>query len=129
LNSHRAELPDNARLVTQLCQLERHAGSAKDNVKHPPGGHDDVANAVAGAIVLALQVAATEVTSFPIPFVAGTPRNIPGQDIGVGASERASFAAPSAPAASYDYNKETSWRSYVNPDGSIRSTPRGRWDA
>jgi hypothetical protein len=68
LNSRRAELPDNPRLVSQLCQLERHAGSAKDNIKHPPGGHDDVANATAGGLVMALQVAATEVTSFHVPF-------------------------------------------------------------
>ena len=58
LNSGRVELLDHPRLISQLCQLERHAGGAKDSVKHPPGGHDDVANAVAGAIVMALQVAA-----------------------------------------------------------------------
>jgi hypothetical protein len=68
LNSRRAELPDNPRLVSQLCQLERHAGSAKDAIRHPPGSHDDIANSTAGAIVMALQVAATEVTSFHVPF-------------------------------------------------------------
>jgi hypothetical protein len=31
---------------------------------------------------------------------------------------------PAAPA--YDYNREQGWRDYVEPDGSIRSTPRGR---
>jgi hypothetical protein len=128
LNSHRAELPDNPRLVSQLCQLERHAGSAKDNVKHPPGGHDDVANAVAGAIVMALQLAATEVTSFPVPFVAGSPRNIPGQDYGVGASEPAPMPSAPPPIANYDYNANQDWKSYVNSDGSIRSSPRGRWE-
>jgi hypothetical protein len=46
---------------------------------------------------------------------------------------------PSAPAAApaarataappqYDYNKNSDWKNYVNSDGSIRSTPRGRWD-
>jgi hypothetical protein len=35
-------------------------------------------------------------------------------------------APPSAPA--YDYNANQDWKGYVNPDGSIRSTPRGRWD-
>jgi hypothetical protein len=39
-----------------------------------------------------------------------------------------SFIAPSQPAANYDYDRETSWRAYVNADGSIRRTPRGRWD-
>jgi hypothetical protein len=67
LNSRRAELPDHPRLISQLCQLERHAGGAKDNVKHPPGGHDDVANAVAGAIVMALQVAVVRVPNIHVP--------------------------------------------------------------
>jgi len=112
LNSRRAELHDHARLITQLCQLERHAGSSKDSIKHPPGGHDDVANAVAGAIVMALTGAAHEVTSFHEPFVAFTPCTVPGGS---------SFASA---ATSYP----NPWRDYVNPDGSIRSTPRGRWD-
>jgi hypothetical protein len=125
LNSRRAELPDNPRLVSQLCQLERHAGSAKDNIKHPPGGHDDVANSVAGAIVMALQVAATEVTSFPIPFVAGVLRNIPAQNYGVGASERAPMPDASPPISDYDYNTNEGWKSHVLPDGNITPTPFG----
>src|SRR5262249_39117956 len=73
LNSRRVELLDHARLATQLCQLERHAGGGKDKITHPPSGHDDVANAAAGAVVTALAVATQEVTSFPMPFVTGTP--------------------------------------------------------
>src|SRR5262249_12336891 len=69
--SRRPELPDPPRLISQLCQFERHAGSAKDSVKHPPGAHDDIINSVAGAIVTALTVATQEVTSFPPPFVTG----------------------------------------------------------
>jgi len=79
LNSNRAELLDHTRLITQLCQLERHAGSGKDSIRHPPGGHDDVINAAAGAIVMALNVASQEVTSFSMPVVAGgTPRSVAG---------------------------------------------------
>jgi hypothetical protein len=33
-------------------------------------------------------------------------------------------SAPAAPAA-YDYDANSDWKSYVNSDGSIRSTPRG----
>ena len=33
---------------------------------------------------------------------------------------------PSAPAASYDYNRNSDWKNYVRPDGSIRSR-RGPW--
>jgi hypothetical protein len=51
LNSGRAELLDVPRLVSQLCGLERRtARGGRDSIDHPPGGHDDVANAVAGAI-------------------------------------------------------------------------------
>jgi hypothetical protein len=37
--------------------------------------------------------------------------------------------APAAPApAAYDYARNQDWKSYINSDGSIRSTPRGRWN-
>ena len=43
-------LPKSDRLVNQLCGLERRtARSGKDSIDHGPGGHDDLANAVAGA--------------------------------------------------------------------------------
>jgi hypothetical protein len=57
LNSGRVMLPRNERLVRQLCSLERTTGrgSGKDCIDHPRdrGMHDDVANSVAGAAVLA----------------------------------------------------------------------------
>jgi len=52
LNSGKVELLDNKRLVSQLCQLERRtARGGRDSIDHPPGGHDDLANAVAGVAV------------------------------------------------------------------------------
>jgi len=50
INSGRIELPDfQPRLVAQLCQLERRTSrTGKDAIGHPPGGHDDIACAVAG---------------------------------------------------------------------------------
>jgi hypothetical protein len=52
INSRKVVLLDNARLVNQLTSLERHvARSGRDSVDHPPSAHDDIANAVAGAIV------------------------------------------------------------------------------
>jgi hypothetical protein len=57
LNSRRVELLDHKRLVAQLCQLERVAGPAKNTIKKPKGGHDDVANCVAIAAVMALKAA------------------------------------------------------------------------
>jgi hypothetical protein len=55
LNSGRVVLPRNDRLIRQLTSLERTTarGSGRDNIDHPAGQHDDVANAVAGAAVLA----------------------------------------------------------------------------
>lgn len=54
LNSGEVELLDHARLAGQLCALERRtARGGRDTIDHPPGGHDDVANAAAGALVYA----------------------------------------------------------------------------
>jgi hypothetical protein len=48
-NSRRVELLDHPRLVTQLCGLERRtARGGRDSIDHAPGGHDGLANAVAG---------------------------------------------------------------------------------
>jgi hypothetical protein len=69
LNSSRVELLDHSRLITQLCQLERRpARSGKDNIGHPPGAHDDVVNALAGAIAVAQQSAAVAMPTIHVPF-------------------------------------------------------------
>jgi hypothetical protein len=55
INSGSVELLDDGRLLPQLIGLERRSGrSGRDLIDHPPGGHDDLANAAAGAIDLAL---------------------------------------------------------------------------
>jgi hypothetical protein len=55
INSGRIELLDNARLISQLCALERRTTrGGRDAIDHPGGGHDDVANACAGAAALVL---------------------------------------------------------------------------
>jgi hypothetical protein len=52
VNACRVELLDHPRLAAQLVGLERHvARSGKDTIDHAPGGHDDLANAAAGALV------------------------------------------------------------------------------
>ena len=51
LNSGRAELLDSDRLINQIVTLERRvARGGKESIDHAPGGHDDLANAVAGAL-------------------------------------------------------------------------------
>ena len=59
LNSGKVELLDHGRLIAELCALERRTGrgTGRDIVDHPPAGHDDLANATAGAVVMALQSA------------------------------------------------------------------------
>ena len=51
-NSGRIEIPDERSLIAQVCGLERRTSrSGKDSIDHPVNGHDDRANAVAGAAV------------------------------------------------------------------------------
>jgi hypothetical protein len=54
INSGAVDLLEHDRLMTQITSLERRTSRAhKDSIDHPPGGHDDIANAVAGALVTA----------------------------------------------------------------------------
>jgi hypothetical protein len=70
LNSRRIELLDHQRLVAQLCGLERRTSRAgKDSIDHVPGGHDDVVNACAGAIVTGAQAAAHPKPKFVQPGI------------------------------------------------------------
>jgi hypothetical protein len=51
VNSGRVQLPPCAMVKRQLAALERRTSrSGRDIIDHPPGGHDDRANAVAGVI-------------------------------------------------------------------------------
>jgi hypothetical protein len=55
LNSRKTELLDLPRLATQLTGLERRtARGGRDSIDHAPGSHDDIANCVAGALLLAI---------------------------------------------------------------------------
>jgi hypothetical protein len=51
--SGNARLLDVPRGVQQLAALERRTTATKDKIDHPDHGHDDVANAIAGAMTLA----------------------------------------------------------------------------
>jgi hypothetical protein len=51
INSRTVALLDDDRSISQLCALERQTTrSGRDSVNHPPGGHDDLINAIAGAV-------------------------------------------------------------------------------
>jgi hypothetical protein len=56
INAERAVLLDQPELLRELRGLERRRGpSGRDRVDHPPGRHDDRANAAAGALANALR--------------------------------------------------------------------------
>lgn len=58
LNSGRVVLLDDDKAVAQIAGLERRtARGGRDSIDHAPGGHDDIANALAGAIANASQPA------------------------------------------------------------------------
>jgi hypothetical protein len=69
INSSGAVLLDHDRMVHQLVGLERRtARGGRDSIDHVRGAHDDIANAVAGAIVLAHERPATwraKIIKFP----------------------------------------------------------------
>jgi len=53
LNAGRVELPPCPMIERQLCALERRTSrGGRDLIDHPPGGHDDRANAAAGLVAL-----------------------------------------------------------------------------
>jgi len=61
----RVRLPDDRALMTELRQLERRTTrGGKDSVDHPPRGHDDMANAAAGALWLAARGARSSPEEF-----------------------------------------------------------------
>ena len=53
MNSGRVDLLDHARVIAQLCSLERRvARGGRNSIDHLAGAHDDVANAIAGLVVI-----------------------------------------------------------------------------
>jgi hypothetical protein len=56
INSGLVDLLDHDRLIAQLVGLERRTGrGGRDSIDHAPGGHDDVANAVAGCVAAVMK--------------------------------------------------------------------------
>jgi len=69
LNAARADLLDVPRLRAQLVGLERRTTRhGRVSVDHRPGSHDDVVNAVAGALIATAQVSDCMVLSNDLPF-------------------------------------------------------------
>jgi hypothetical protein len=67
INSREITLLRHPRLQHQLATLERRtARGGRDSIDHAPGAHDDVCNAVAGALVLALKPSRNRATHLVI---------------------------------------------------------------
>jgi hypothetical protein len=74
INIRTIDLLDHDRLVTQLMSLERRTSrSGRDSMDHAPGSHDDIANAVAGALV----------TAYKEPHVKNFNRKIEYRPVGI----------------------------------------------
>jgi hypothetical protein len=72
LTSGRARLLDNDRMLGQFCSLERRTStSGRDKVDHPRDQHDDLANAIAGALVNAAKVVHDAVSFHPPEILSG----------------------------------------------------------
>lgn len=86
LNGQRVELLDHQRLIAQLLALERATSRlGKDSISHPPGGHDDVINAAAGALVGVFKHRALEGYKATVPEEVKTPKGkeeLVGNDLG-----------------------------------------------
>jgi hypothetical protein len=74
INSSAIDLLDNERLMMQLSTLERRTSRAgKDSIDHAPGAHDDLANAVAGALVTTFKEPGVRNFNRPLPRDRGAP--------------------------------------------------------
>ena len=61
LNSNQIEILEGQRLINQFANLERSvARGGKSTVDHPRNAHDDIANAVAGALVNTIPIGVVE---------------------------------------------------------------------
>jgi hypothetical protein len=80
-NSGTVRLLDNSKLVSQFAGLERTTSSlGRDKIDHGPGGHDDLANAAAGALVNAEQSERLKLVVDYSFFNSGPPKPIEDAD-------------------------------------------------
>lgn len=130
LNGRRVELLDHLKTVNQLLGLERQtARGGKDSIDHARDQHDDLANALAGAVTTALAATVREMVFVPPPVWSA---NRGWNDTAAPAPAPAPAPASPAPAApqrqaaeqikaSMTRPRNEPWRPYVSPNGI--STP------
>lgn len=97
LNSGSVELLDDARLINELCGLERKvARSGKDSIDHMPNGHDDVCNSAMGALLLASEHSAVVISNDLLRRIQAMPKR---REFGGSRSPRPMFGISNAPPA------------------------------
>jgi hypothetical protein len=108
INSRQVELLDHKKLLQQLAGLERRTRSGgKDSVDHRPGLHDDVANACAGALVLAGAGAGVYgLLDYDAKIASGEIRELP-------------FGAPGAPPRAKIVQGEAQITQSLRSDGAV----------
>src|ERR1700730_4790849 len=102
--SGKVRLLDNKKMINQFASLERRtAPNGKDRIDHGTGGHDDLCNAVAGAMVLAAQPA----VEAPQPQFGMQSTSAPASHLGGWANNGGRTSAPGVPDSAH----------YVGPEG------------
>lgn len=91
LNSRRFDLLDDARLINEICSLERRtARGGRDTIDHRPAAFDDLANAALGVLVgLAIEPSGWVFSAASVQRIRSAPVYRPGQMPNFFAGERA----------------------------------------
>ena len=129
LNARRIDLPRHDRAINQICSLERSVQrSGRDQITHPTHGHDDIANAIAGAVDLVYSHSGYTLEPFASDFVdldrrpAQQPSPPPPEPVRANADWwKSTAAAPRQPTSSADENLR---RGYAALDAAFRWAPR-----
>jgi hypothetical protein len=110
VNSGRIDLLDHPKSIAQFCGLERRtARSGKDSVDHAPGGHDDLANSVAGVAALAARTERKILFVAPIYFPLAQPR-VPHQHLSQsGSGDPAASAYADRRSSGFTLKKASLW--------------------
>jgi hypothetical protein len=109
---------------SQLTEHQRREAAIAPVIAFVRRLHEQIATLSEENVQLRVQLR-TALASAPAPGAAPVEAAPAAPADNVVALKPAAAPAPAAPGASYDYNANQDWKSYVNSDGTIRSTPRG----
>ena len=132
LNGRRVELLDHLKTVNQLLGLERQtARGGRDSIDHAHDQHDDLINAVAGAVTTALSVVEQEMVWVPPVVWSKTSGMISDPTVQTErpASPASATAGTSSPAAPATRPSKPAWETwlYSGGNGGGMQSIRDRW--